>query len=145
MRPKGHGSVQRNGHGWRWSRQVGGKQITGRTRPTREEALTELDRLIDDPTFVPEPPRSHRESAAKATATKRDNTIAKLLASLPPPEEIPCPTDAEVAAAERKVRRWSKRGKDGKRRCLPCNGTGIDTRPGQGAGRACLACWGGEF
>jgi hypothetical protein len=146
-RGRGMGTIVRAGTGWRWSRQVKGVTQTGRSHPTRESALAELDRMLADPTFVPPPPRSRAESAriggavrsrahAEAVAAARHIPAAAL-----PQDEPAGPTDAEIAAAERTAPRWGKRLASGKRRCLPCGGTGIDNRPGPGAGIACLNCW----
>jgi len=146
MRRRGTGSIHHVGAGWRWYIRVEGVARHGRSRRTRAEAVAELDRMIADPTFVPEAPRTNHERAEMGNNVKRAAALAKAAKRKFKPVEdgIPVYTDAQVEAAERKVRRWGKRGADGKRRCLPCGGTGVDSRPGPGAGNACLACWGGE-
>ncbi len=153
-RAYGTGFVEKLKNGYRWRLTRNGRSTTGVVWPTEALATAELDRVVADSAFVPAAPMP-RSQRGNGTATihrqpHRPRMPATKKAFVQPAAveaaAIPDYTDAEIAAAERAIdragKRW-RRGAGGKRRCVPCDGTGIDDRPGPGKGSACLNCWGG--
>lgn len=73
--------------------------------------------------------------AAAAQRRARDQRRIEEAHAVPaePAEDLP-------EAPEDEADGWGPPDADGRQTCVPCNGEGVDNRPGDGAGRCCLNC-----
>jgi len=107
-----------------------------------EESASASARVVPTPRFSMAETSDVDDSRAQvqrnARARRRAEEAERLAATTPAAEDaveddLPAEDDAEG---------WTPPDSDGRQTCIPCDGEGIDNRPGPGAGNCCLHCEG---